>query len=399
MDDVAATPRAFDPLAPEFLADPYPVYRSLREADPVHWNEAIGAWICTRHADCTAVLRDDRFSADRTRSDNFKQLDLTRDVPRSMLSADPPDHTRLRTLVNKAFTARTVERLRPRIHEITDRLLDEASEKGRIDVIADLAYPLPITVIAEMLGVPSSDRDTFRDRSSAIALSLGPLTPPEVQERAIAARDELVAYFSEVLERRRNDPGEDLITALLQAEEEGDVLSLGELLAMLLLLLIAGHETTVNLIGNGLYALLRHPDQMQRMREDPSLVRSGVEELLRFDSPVQLTGRVANEELDLAGRRVRPRQSVITLLAAANRDPEVFADPDRLDLARAPNPHLSFGAGIHFCLGAPLARLEGGIALTSLIRRFPGIGLAGEAPAYRPAIVLRGLERLPVTLG
>ena len=392
--------QGFSPFSPEFLANPYPFYALLRRNDPVHWNQTINIWILTRYEDMLPVLRDDElFSADRRRSENFQQLGVDPDdVPRSMLTSDPPDHTRLRTLVNKAFTARTVARLRERIQQLVDGSLDRVAGRGHMEVISDLAYPLPITVIAEMLGVPADDQDRFRAWSSKIAVALGPLTSQEMGREAMEARNELIQYFNPLIERRRAEPQDDLISALIEAEEQGDALTHGELLAMLLLLLIAGHETTVNLKGNGLLALLRHPEQAQRLREDPSIAKPAVEELLRYDSPVQLTGRVAMEDLEIGGRKVKARQSVMTVVAAANRDPAVFPEPDALDLTRTPCNHLSFSAGIHFCLGAQLARIEGQIALSTIVRRFPEIRLAKpvEELTYRPAVVLRGLDELPV---
>jgi cytochrome P450 len=336
------------------------------------------------------VLRDDdRFSAERGPQQEG--------APRSMLSSDPPDHTRLRTLVNKAFTARTVRNLMGRIQEIVDGLVRNVEERGGMEAITDFAYPLPITVIAEMLGVPSEDRDFFRDQSQKIAVALGPIEDVDVAMQAMDGRNHLVAYFNELVPKRKEDPDEDLITALLQAEEAGDFLSHGELIAMLLLLLVAGHETTVNLIGNGLLALLRNPDQLDRLRNEEGIERSAIEELLRYDSPVTMTGRLAKEDIEIGGFHVRKGQSVSTILASANRDPEQFPDPDRLDLTRDPCNHLSFSAGIHYCLGAQLARLEGQIALSTLVRRFPNIALASDELTWRPAPILRGLEALPVT--
>jgi cytochrome P450 len=324
-----------------------------------------------------------------------------------MLGSDPPHHTRLRTLVNKAFTARTVERLRHRIQEIVDGLLDAVADRGEMEAITEFAYPLPITVIAEMLGVPSSDRDFFRDASSKIAVALGPMNDMKVAMAAMEGRNQLVGYFNELIPKRQGDPrgvrgsgprDDDLISAMLEAEEAGDFLSHGELLAMLLLLLVAGHETTVNLIGNGMLALLRNPDQLERLRADEGIERSAVEELLRYDSPVQFTGRIAMQDVEIAGHHIKKGSGISTIVASANRDPEVFDDPDSLDLGRDPCPHLSFSAGIHYCLGAQLARIEGQIALSSVVRRFPKMKLASESLEWRPAPILRGLVALPVVL-
>jgi cytochrome P450 len=384
----------FDWTSQDFLADPYVHYKRLRENTPIHFNEARGSWILTRYNDMAEVLRDhDRFSAERGGPANYS----TDEMPRSMLASDPPHHTRLRTLVNKAFTARTVERLRQRIQQIVDGLLDEVADKGGMEAITDFAYPLPITVIAEMLGVPASDRDFFREASSKIAVALGPINDISVGMAALEGRNQLVGYFNDLVPKRKGDPRDDLISAMLAAEEAGDFLSHGELLAMLLLLLVAGHETTVNLIGNGLLALLRNPEQAERLRTDESIERSAVEEFLRYDSPVQFTGRLVMEDFELDGHHIKKGSGLSTIVASANRDPQVFDDPDTLDLGRDPCPHLSFSAGIHYCLGAQLARLEGQIALSTVVRRFPNMKIATDSLEWRPAPILRGLVALPVS--
>jgi cytochrome P450 len=393
-DTAQQSGHTFDWTSQEFLRDPYVHYKRLRDTNPIHFNEARGSWILTRYNDMADVLRDhDRFSAERGGPANYS----TDEMPRSMLASDPPHHTRLRTLVNKAFTARTVERLRQRIQQIVDGLLDEVADKGEMEAITDFAYPLPITVIAEMLGVPSSDRDFFRDASSKIAVALGPINDIAVGMAALEGRNQLIDYFNELVPKRKGDPRDDLISAMLAAEEAGDFLSHGELLAMLLLLLVAGHETTVNLIGNGLLALLRHPEQAERLRTDESIERSAVEEFLRYDSPVQFTGRLVMEDFELGGHHIKKGTGLSTIVASANRDPDVFDEPDTLDLGRDPCPHLSFSAGIHYCLGAQLARLEGQIALSTAIRRFPNMKIATDDLEWRPAPILRGLVALPVT--
>lgn len=386
----------YNPFLPEVRLDPYPLYRRLRTSEPVQWNEFVQIWTLTRYADITAVLRDNRLSADRARSDRFRRPP-GREIYQSMLTLDPPDHTRLRNLVNKAFTPATVNRLRPRIQAIVDAILDRAAERGSMDVISELAYPLPVTVIAELLGVPAEDHEVFKGWSATLAANLDPIRAGELREDAFEARDALAEYLGGVVERRRRDTADDLISALLVAEERGDVLSHRELLVMCNLLLVAGHETTVNLIGNGLRALLTHPDQLERLRQDPALIESAVEELLRFDGPVQLTGRVVLEDSVVAGVEMKAGNFVMLLLGAANRDPAQFPDPDRLDIGRHPNQHLGFGRGIHFCLGAPLARLEGQIVFATLARRFPGLRLDGD-PVHRDTVTLRGLESLPVAL-
>lgn len=375
-----------DWVSQAFLADPYPFYKGLRESDPVHFDDQREAWMLTRYCDVAAALRDeDRFSAEQGTAAT------------SMLVMDPPDHTRLRTLVSKAFTARTVNRLTGRIHEIVDGLLGAVEGRAGMEVIAEFAYPLPITVIAELLGVELERRDFFREASQKIAVALGPLAEQNVGTRAFEGRNELFAYFDELIKKRKADPRDDLVSALVQAEERGDALTHAEVLAMLLLLLVGGHETTVNLIANGLLALLRSPDQLDLLRRGPGIEKGAIEELLRFDSPVQYSGRVAKHDMQMEGKTIRAGQRVRMIVASANRDADVFEDPDKLDLTRDPNPHLSFGSGVHFCLGAQLARLEGQIALPALVRRFPEMRLATDDLRWRPAAVLRGLEALPIT--
>ena len=389
---MATRTQTFDWTSPDFLADPYSRYKALRETDPVHFNEARGGWVLTRYNDMFGVLHDDEHWSVAQRGPQ-----QTDGVPvRTMLGSDPPDHTRLRTLVNKAFTPRTVRQLTDRIQQIVDGLLDRVADRGEMEAIVDFAYPLPITVIAEMLGVPAEDRDFFRDQSQKIAVALGPIEDMQVAMRAMEGRGRLIEYFNELVPKRKASPRDDLISAMLAAEEAGDFLGHGELLAMLLLLLVAGHETTVNLIGNGLLALLRHPDQLARLRNEHGIERQAVEELLRYDSPVQMTGRQAKVDMEIGGKTIKAGLGVSTIVASANRDPEVFAEPDTLDLTRDPCKHLSFSAGIHHCLGAQLARLEGQIALSTLVRRFPNIALASDDLRYRPAPILRGLEALPV---
>jgi cytochrome P450 len=380
-------------LMAQFRDNPYPIYSYLHAHAPVQWNTALGAWTFVRYADVLSMLTDARFSAERVRAAAAN----TNQIARSMLVTDPPDHTRLRALVQKAFTPRMIDQLRPRIVAVVGELLDRVAVKPEsFDVIADLAYPLPVVVIAELLGVPPEDRVKFREWSATLAASLDPLVPPEVSERVLPARESLHGYLRGIIAERRREPRADLISALVAVEEQGDVLSEPELVLMCTLLLIAGHETTVNLIGNGMLALLSHPDQLARLRADPALIGSAVEELLRFDSPVQLTARIASEPLEVDGHAIERGQWVLPLLGAANRDPAQFPEPDRLDLGRNPNQHVAFGRGIHFCLGAPLARLEGQIAIGSLVRRFPHLSLAGK-PVRRDQITLRGLRSLPVS--
>ena len=387
----------FNPFLPEFIADPYPLYHRLRIEDPVH-RSPMGFWVLTRYDDVTMALRDPRFGRagfDELLRARFGEsgFDL------SMLFRDPPDHTRLRMLVSKAFTPRVVERLRPRIQQVVDGLLDAVHPARAMDVIADLAYPLPVTVICEMLGVPGGDRARFRQWSEAIARSLDAIAmpgDPEIVERGNAARRALADYFRALIAERRQAPRADLLSELIAAEEQGDRLSEPELLATCMLLFVAGHETTVNLIGNGLLALLRHPAELRRLREDPSLVESAVEELLRYDGPAQRTGRMPSVDVEIDGRTIRKGDLLLAVIGAANRDPAHFPEPDRLDLTRGDNHHLAFGWGIHFCLGASLARAEAQLAINTVLRRMPALALATSAPEWREASALRGLRALPV---
>jgi cytochrome P450 len=402
-------PVLFNPFDPGFRIDPYPVYRRLREESPVH-QTAPGVWLLSRYADCAALLRDPRASSDARNSAEYQVLMRNQEESgaqgfdlegRSFLFLDPPDHTRLRGLVSKAFTPRVVELLRPRIQQIVDELLDAAAANDRMEVIEALAYPLPVQVISEMLGVPREDSEVFKGWSRVLAQGLDP-TPamdPEQQARLIEASTAFTDYFRVLIAKRRRDPADDLLSALIAVEERGDTLTEPELLSTCILILIAGHETTVNLIGNGLLSLLRDPAAMSRFRDDPSVKRTAIDELLRYDPPVQLTSRILLDDYEVDGTVIRKGESAVLLLASANRDAAEFDQPDTLDLARANNRHLAFGYGIHYCLGAPLARVEGEIALSSLARRFPGMTLITTTPPYKANIVLRGLAELPVALG
>jgi len=398
---VASTQAVFNPLMPEFHSNPYPFYRALREEDPVH-QSPLGFWVCTRYDDAVMILRDPRFGREGMAKLMETRLGLTQDMSRArdMLFQDPPDHTRLRALVSRAFTPRVVEVMRPHVQEIVDGLLDRVEESRAMDVIEDLAYPLPVTVICEMLGVPASDQAIFKTWSTDIARSLDAGILPADSDaipRGREARLALAEYFRALIATRRKDPKPDLLSALIAAEEEGNKLSEGELVSTCMLLLIAGHETTVNLIGNGLFALLQHPDQLRALRDDPALIQTGVEELLRFDGPVQRTGRMTTAEVEIGGKHIPKDSVVVSVIGAANRDPKQFADPDRLDVSRKDNRHIAFGFGIHFCLGAPLARLEGQIALGTLLRRMPKLALVSIVPEWRESSTLRGLKSLPVT--
>jgi pimeloyl-[acyl-carrier protein] synthase len=389
---------AFNPMDPAFVADPYPTYHRLHAEDPVH-HSPLGFWVLTRYEDVVAVLRDPRFAKEAIAAVVAARLGRAPAAPLSMLDRDPPDHTRLRSLVSKAFTPRVVEALRPHIQKIVDSLLDRVAGANAMDLIEDFAYPLPVIVICEMLGVPFEDHERFKQWGLDIARGLDSiLLPPDsdVARRSDAARSALTAYFRELIAERRASPRADLLSGLIAAEEVGDRLREDELLATCILLLVAGHETTVNLIGNGTLALLRHRDQLRRLREDPGLIASAVEELLRYDGPVQRTARVSGEDVAIAGRTIAKGELVMPFIGAADRDPAQFPDPDRLDIARTDNRHIAFGWGIHFCLGAPLARLEGQIALNTLVRRLPKLALATDKPEYRESLTLRGLSTLPV---
>ena len=390
---------AYNPLSAGMAQDPYPFYAALRARDPVHRSRLLNAWLFTRHADVDAILRDHRNFGNDPRKGTLSSRQRARLPPPeefTMLFLDPPDHTRLRALVNKAFTPRAVNALEPHIRGILGALLDDIDDPAAFDLIQAVAQPLPVIVIAEMLGVPPEDRPQFRIWSAQRARLLEPMIDRREREAGAAASRAFDAYFRSIVEARRAEPRDDILSALVQAEDEGERLTEREVLNMLRLLLIAGNETTTNLIGNGILALLRNPDQLRRLREDPGLIPAAVEELLRFDSPVQTDFRRALADCEVNGFPVRERDNIVVLLGAANRDPDVFEDPDRLDVGRGQGPHLSFGRGIHHCLGAPLARLEGRIVLETLLDRFPEIGLLADRPRFRKTIVLRGLESLPV---
>ena len=397
----------FNPSLPEARADPYPLYKRLREEDPVHWSEALDAWVLTRYDDVVAILRDPRFSADRRGARNRYAQEAMAAAEEhggplaranTMLTADPPEHTRMRLLISKAFLPRAVEKLRPHIQDIADELLDAAQDPGRLDVLLDFAVPLPMIVIAELMGVPTADRAQFKRWSDDVVATLGGgLGAPEVLERGAQSGRELAEYFREVIADRRREPKDDLVSILVAGADEGDVLSEGQLLATCVVALIAGNETTRNLIGNGMLALLRNPDQLQKLWQDPSLVESAVEEILRYAGPVQATARVATEDVQIDGQPVKKGQLVFIIVAAANRDPARFPDPEKLDITRRNNHHVAFGSGIHSCLGQPLARLEARIAFDTLARRIPNPRLAIDEVEWGPSFILRGLKSLPIT--
>ena len=401
-----SAPLLFNPLAPEFIRDPYPFYERLRADDPVHVTP-FGAFAASRHAEASLVLRDKRFGKDfidrtiRRYGPKIMDEPVFRSMSHWMLQQDPPDHTRLRGLVVKAFTARRVEDMRPRIQAIVDQTLERIAPQRHMDLIEDFAFRLPVTIICDMLGIPEDHREVFyaSSRDGGRLLDPVPLTPDEISQ-GNAGNAMAQMYFQQLFELRRKNPGDDLTTQLVQAEEDGSKLSNEELTANIILLFGAGHETTVNLIGNGLLALYRNPDQLALLKANPSLITNAVEEFLRYDSSVQMTGRVALEDIDdFGGKRVPKGESVLCLLGSANRDPAVYPDrPDRLDITRPNVKPLSFGGGIHFCLGAQLARIEAEIAISTLLRRLPDLRLDdADNPEWRPTFVLRGLKRLPAS--
>ena len=386
---------------PGVVADPYPVMATIRDASP--YPTLDGALIVLgRHADCSAILRDSRVSSQRGTS-RLAGPGAPRRAAMSFLSMDPPDHTRLRTLVSKAFTPRVIARLEPRIREVTDELLSAAADRHphELELVSELAYPLPVRIICELLGVPAGDHQRFAGWSARLAHSLQPNFGGEDDDLAdtTAAREEFSAYFRELIAVRRADPGDDLLTMLIRAEDEGSRLTEAELISTAILLLVAGHETTVGLISNAVLALVRHPDQLAALRADPGLAPAAVEETLRYDPPVQLTARVARATIPIGPAEATDGALILLLLAATGRDPAVFSDPDRFDLSRTAGGHLAFAAGPHFCLGAPLARLEAATALTAFARRVTTPELADGGLHYKPNFNLRGPDRLLVSAG
>ena len=401
----------FDPWSPAFVARPYGAYTKLREEAPVWYFEPTGQWMISRYADVNALLRDRRLGRTYLHVATHEQMGHPPDpdylapfwtlIRNGMLDREPPDHTRLRRLVSKAFTPRMVEQLRPRVQNITDglvsRLLDAGSDGSPVDLLATVAEPLPVAVIAEMLGVPEADRGLLRPWSADIC-GMYELNPAEdAARRAVRACEDFSAYLRGLARMRRANLGDDLISALAQVVDAGDSLTENELIGTCVLLLNAGHEATVNVTGNGWWALFRNPGELSRLRDDQALLPTAIEELMRYDTPLQMFERWVLEDIEPHGVRI-PRGAEIGLLfGSANHDPAVFADPDRLDLGRADNPHLSFGAGIHYCLGAPLARIELVSSFGTLLRRAPSLALSAE-PRWRPGYIIRGLQSLMVTV-
>lgn len=400
----------YDPRRPEHIANPFPIFAELRERDPVHWSEVLGGWVLTRYRDVRQVLNDARFSADRItpfrdhlRPDARAQVaELLKTLGMWAVFNDPPTHTRRRGLLNKAFTPRAVLALRPLIERIVEHLISRVAERGEMDLIAAFAYPLPASVIAGMIGVPIEDLDRFKTWSDEIAAFVGSaLATPDKRERGERGAREMSAYFRGIIADHRKRPREDILSGLLAAEEAGTGFSEDELVASCILLLFAGHETTTNLVGNGMLALLRHVEALSALRRDSGLAASAVEEMLRYDGPTQAMTRIALEDvrLDEKAPVIRTGDRVFALLNAANRDPQIFPEPDRFEVTRGDTRHLSFGFGIHFCLGAPLARLEGQIAVKALVERLPDLTLAVDQPEWSDSFVLRGVKSLPVRFG
>ena len=390
-------------LSPEVLADPYPLYRRLRTEDPVLWDPFLHAWVVTRYDDVVKVLLD--FSARRTPTpEQLAEMGLADLSPiaqvmvKQMLFMDPPAHTRMRSLCSQAFTPRRVEALREHIQDIANRLLDSVLPRGEMDFIADFAAPLPAIVTAEMLGVPISDHLQLKRWSADFAEMLGNFQHnPNRASRVRSSLNEMTSYFRETIREQRARPRDGLVSSLLAAEVDGDRLSEEEVVANVIVTMVGGQETTTNLLGNGILTLLRNPDVMQDLRADLSVIGSAVEELLRYESPSQHTARLAPEDTEIDGRRIRKRQAVIAVMGAANRDPQRFADPDRLDIRRKDNRHVAFGFGAHFCFGAPLARMEGQIAFATILQRLPNLQVKPGPIGWRENLGLRGLVALPVS--
>ncbi len=397
---------SWNPLDRRYYSHPYPLYRQLRTKDPVHRSRLQDLWVLTRYEEIDGALRLAGFSADNRNQKNYANerakaikagvIEDKEDVP-MMLRTDPPDHTRLRTLVSKAFTPRAVEAQRARVEELVRTILDEAEARGEMDIVQDLGIPLPMTVIAEMLGIPTEDREQFKRWSTGVARSTDTRSDDDLRVSEQASK-ELVEYLTPIAEERRANPREDLLSSLLAAEEQGDKLSMDEVFAMVILLLVAGNETTTNLIGNGMLALLDHPTEFRRLHDHPEMLESAVEELLRYDSPVQATSRIALKDMEFGGVQMNAGSQTVIHFGAANRDPARFDDPDRLDIGRQENRHLAFGHGIHYCLGAPLARLEGQTAIGQLVARFPNMRRKPSDLEWADNFVLHGIKSLPVSL-
>jgi cytochrome P450 len=385
---------AFNPGDPAFRENPFPFYQMGRKMMPVAFFEGAGIWSVFGYDDCVSILKDQAtWSAEgRIR----RQPDGLEQPPPNMLSSDPPNHTRLRGLVSQAFTPRMIELLEPRIYQIAEQLIDEIAARGEADIVDALAYPLPVIVIAEILGIPPEDREDFKRWSDDIVSSLGSGIGGQ-REAQTETVETMRAYFTKLIEERRANPRSDLISGLVKAELDGSRLSFPEMLSMLILLLVAGNETTTNLIGNAIIEFMNHPDQLQRVYDNPALLPAAVEEVLRFSSPVQMTARVATRDVEVRGKTIEKGQFTLVWLGSANRDESQFANPDVFDVGRTPNRHIAFGHGIHFCLGAPLARMEARIALEVFLRRITDFRRIDDAPLDRvPTFIMRGVRSLPI---
>ncbi len=394
----------------EILQDPYPTYARLHEEGPLHYLDVGGKWAVWSifsHAECSSIAKDPRLSAKRaqqqlltlpiSRQSEFSEL--ARMMGLWLIFMDPPEHTRLRKLLNKGFSPAAIEGLRPQVEAMVDQMLKPLKHGSEVELLREFANPMPVRIISEMLGVPQIMHDRFVNWSRAVALFRG--SPDRTVEQARAAQDalvELTDFFRKIVAERRRNKGNDLISLLIDIEEEGEVMTEEELYAQCIALLFAGHETTRNLIGNGMYTLLQHPQETAELRENPEMIRSAVEELLRYESPVQFTARVLKEDIVVCGERIPRKWTILCMLGAANRDPKQFKEPDQLNLKRLNNQHLAFSAGPHFCIGSQLARLEGQIALLSLVQRFPGMKLTGPRPEWASTFGLRGLKSLPVIM-
>ncbi|MFP6661201.1 MAG: cytochrome P450 [Myxococcota bacterium] len=395
-----------NPFLPEHRADPFANWNRLREESPVFYSRAFGAWFVTRYDDCLEALAGGALSSDRSalpvmgmvRFFNRNEPEFLGFMQRNLLMLEGTEHRGLRGLVSKAFTPRRVAALRPRLEALADELLDGPAREGRMELVNDFAYPFPVTAIAELLGVPSEDRGRFHAWTSDLVQFLDPFQGSDGPEPMRRATRELYAYFRPLLAERRAEPRDDLMSAMIQAEEDGRQLNEKDLLALCVLLLAAGHETTANLIGNSVVTLLRNPDERKRLQEDDSLWPTAVNEFLRFESPIQLTDRAVQRDCEFGGRVFKKGQLVAVGLAAANRDPRQFEDPDRFDVGRTPNQHLALGHGNHFCLGSQLAKLEAEVALSALLRRFPDFSGSVDPPAWRRSMTLRGPASLPLDL-
>jgi cytochrome P450 len=391
----------FDPLSPEFARDPYPIYEALRSTQPIFFSDDLNLWFMSAYDDVATILRDRRLgrTIDRSELDlppkNPKYAPFNKLSEHSMFDKEPPHHTRLRSLVHKVFTPRRVENMRVQIQAITDDLLDAAQPQGHMDLLEDFAVPLPVTVIAALLGVPEADRHRLRPWSRDIVAMYELNHTPQAAERAIQAAIDFSDYLRQLARQRKRTPQGDLISALATVEEAGDVLTEDELISTCVLLLNAGHEATVNVIGNGMWALFQNPDQHRLLRDHPDTTKTAVEEMMRYDTPLQLFKRWVLEDIDYKGFSFKRGQEIALLFGAANRDPAQFANPSQLDITRADNPHISFSLGIHYCLGAPLARLELQVAIATLMRRLPNMRLS-STPEYRDGYVIRGLKALNV---